>query len=485
MRWTIRTRMLTVVNLLVLAVGISVGWVGIHAAGQLVETRYTNDAVRHAATLAGQMHVPVTDMLLVRLKTILGGDVCAFADDGGRAAKLLASSLDAAARAEFLRQVREADGIPAEVRLGGLAYSVSSASTAVQPDEGGAVRLCLLTSKSWLAQERRHAAQRILLATAAAVAAATLLGLWLSLSLTRPVLSLAGQISGLSRKVEDGTGNDGCALDVTVPPGAPAEIEQFACAFRGLLRQLEQSREQLARTAQLAALGRLSASVVHELRNPLSGIKMNAQLVADGAPPETAQSLALIIREVERMDLYLQELLGLASGAGAAGSRENDGAPVRLEEAARSVLALLEGRLRHGRVTAVAEFAPGLPAVRGDANKARQVILNLVLNAVEAMTDGGRIRLSAAPAPGSVEDGAFIRFSVADSGPGVVLPDSGTDIFDPFVSTRPKGTGLGLYICRRIIGGMGGRIGYDSTLQGATFWFELPAADPDSLRAPG
>ena len=68
----------------------------------------------------------------------------------------------------------------------------------------------------------------------------------------------------------------------------------------------------------------------------------------------------------------------------------------------------------------------------------------------------------------------MVCFSVSDTGPGVALPAPDTDIFDPFVSTRAKGTGLGLYICRQIIESQGGRIGYDSTPAGATFWFELP-----------
>ena len=471
MRWTTRAKMLTVVNLLVLAVGVTVGGVGILVTGRLVEKRCADDAVKHAASLVAPMRVPMTDRLMQRLKTILGGDVCAF-DEAESPPRLIASSLDKAARRELLPQVRKGGEFPAEVTLGGQAYRVATAFTASQPGYVGDCRICLLTSKSWLAHEKWHAAQRILLVTAVALALATLLGLWLSLSLTRPVRSLAEQVSGLARKIGDGDAQG--ILAVTVPAGAPVEIAQFADAFRGLLRQLEQSREQLARTAQLAALGRLAASVVHELRNPLSGIRMNAQLLTDAVPPETATSLELIIREVDRMDIYLQELLGLASGAGPGGRPETVAArSADLEKVARSVLTLMEARLRHARVEMVTEFAPDLPQVCADADKLRQVILNLVLNAMEAMTDGGRIRLTAAFC---LLPSAFssIRFSVTDSGTGVALPEAGTDIFDPFVSTRPKGTGLGLYICRQIIESQGGRIGYDSTPTGATFWFELP-----------
>jgi signal transduction histidine kinase len=293
---------------------------------------------------------------------------------------------------------------------------------------------------------------------------------------------------------------------VDAPAGAPAEIAQFADAFREMLRQLGHSREQLAKSAQLAAVGRLSASVVHELRNPLSGIRMNAQLLAGSVPPDAAKSFTLIVREIDRMDLYLQELLALASGAGAAAGKPVP-AEVALAEPVRSVTSLLAGRLRHARVEAEVALAPGLPSVLGDANGIRQVILNLMLNALEAMPDGGRIRLTAEMKENGelrIENNALkaegkglascscgtesnspfarhssfpvVRFSVADSGTGVMLPEPGTDIFAPFTSTRPKGTGLGLYICRQLVEGMGGRIGYDSSADGAIFWFELPAA---------
>ncbi len=473
MAWTIRARILTAVNLLVLAVGITAGWIGIQSAGRLVERRYADDAVRQAATLVGQMRLPVTDMLVARLNTILGGDLCVF-DDSERPPRLVASNLGEAARAEFLRQAAGGKP-PAEVRLGGTEYRVSSALT--QPAAGATpYRICLLTSKRWLAREKWRAGEQILMVTVLAVAAATALGLWFSLTLARPVRTLADQVSRISRGLEEDGGGVSAGPAVETPAGAPAEIAQFADAFREMLRQLGHSREQLAKSAQLAAVGRLSASVVHEMRNPLSGIRMNAQLLAGSVPPEAAKSFTLIVREIDRMDIYLQELLALASGAGAAAGKAPPRTAVALAEPVRSVAALLAGRLRHARVEAENALPPELPPVLGDANGIRQVVLNLMLNALEAMPDGGRIRLSAEPVAASGGAPASVRFSVADGGSGVVLPEAGADIFAPFTSTRPKGTGLGLYICRQLVEGMGGRIGYENTAGGAVFWFELPAA---------
>jgi len=257
-------------------------------------------------------------------------------------------------------------------------------------------------------------------------------------------------------------------------PRGPGELARLTRSFDELLARLAAARRQLDRSARLAALGQLAASVAHELRNPLSGIKMNARVLADelGSAGAADRSLELIIREIDRMDLYLQEMLSLASGPlpAAEGGPVRPAEPVRLNEVGSSVTALLAGRCQHARVTVEADWAAGVPAAAGEPGRVRQVVLNLMLNALDAMPHGGRITLRARPA----EDGR-VRFEVADTGPGVQAP-SGVDIFEPFVSTRPQGTGLGLYVCRRAVEAMGGRMGYGSSEAGSTFWFELPAA---------
>ena len=122
-------------------------------------------------------------------------------------------------------------------------------------------------------------------------------------------------------------------------------------------------------------------------------------------------------------------------------------------------------RWRPGRSPARSRPAP---AVRADAGKIRQVVLNLMLNALDAMPSGGRVTLAAEAAPGG-----RVRFSVSDTGGGVQVA-VGTDIFEPFVSGKQGGTGLGLYVCRRIVRQHEGEIGYRTSPEGSTFWFELP-----------
>jgi signal transduction histidine kinase len=264
---------------------------------------------------------------------------------------------------------------------------------------------------------------------------------------------------------------------------------------------------------------------------------MNARVLADELAGEASadQSLDHIIREIDRMDLYLQELLSLAAdsagtdGAGTAGTGQGgagqsgagqggagprwartDGAeqggvgasgagqaqaappvePVNLGEQVTSVLKLLAGRCEHAGVIVETNYSPAAGLALADSGRIRQVILNLALNALDAMPHGGRLSISVMPAPAMPTDtvaaasatvdaaataAPAVRLEITDTGPGVRAAQ-GVDIFEPFITTKPQGTGLGLYICRRIIESLHGQLGYRDGPQGVTFWFELPAA---------
>jgi signal transduction histidine kinase len=155
---------------------------------------------------------------------------------------------------------------------------------------------------------------------------------------------------------------------------------------------------------------------------------------------------------------------------------------VNLGEQASSVLKLLSGRCEHAGVIVDTNYSPAAGLALADPGRIRQVILNLALNALDAMPYGGRLSIAVMPAP-TISASAMpasaapaVRLEMTDTGPGVRAAE-GVDIFEPFITTKPQGTGLGLYICRRIIESLGGQLGYRDCLQGVTFWFELPAAN--------
>ncbi len=480
MRLSIRVRMVLAMNLLVAAVGVAVGYAGIEVATRQIEQKLVHDSAANAAKLIGRQSWPLdSDALMTKVAQILGAQTVS-SDAQGQG--VLSSSLPPERRKEFADRLA-AGGAPTQVTLGGEPYRVGTAAVRRVSPSGleQLRRFYLLVPERRVLTAQRHVAGRIALFTLAAVVIATVVGFWLSTSLARPIRRLADRMDDLA--AEEAAGALSGALvrraggeRSRLPRRTPGEVARLTRSFDDLLARLAAARRQLERSARLAGLGQLAASVAHELRNPLSGIRMNARVLADElrASGRADKSLDLIIREIERMDLYLQELLSLASSSPEGESRPPGASapagPVRLGELAESVVVLLSGRCEHAGVTVHADYDDDAPPALAEAARVRQVLLNLLLNALDAMPHGGSLHLRLRAAPGG-----GVRFEVADTGGGVEPPGGG-DIFEPFTSTKRRGTGLGLYVCRQGVESFGGRIGYETSPDGSTFWFELPSA---------
>ncbi len=232
---------------------------------------------------------------------------------------------------------------------------------------------------------------------------------------------------------------------------ARAEQEQLA----GQLRQAE----------QLAWLGRLLAGVAHEVRNPLAGIRSTVQLWQ--RLPETARSpaaLEAVVHAVDRLEGLVGRLLFFAR-SGHEGAR-----PVDLNTLVGEAFDLLRAQAGEQQVELVADLDEGLHAVSGAAGALGQVVLNLLVNALQAVPAGGRVTCR------TRRSAAAVELTVSDTGPGVP-PDARAHLFEPFFTTRPEGTGLGLALCREIVQQHGGRIDLMADAPGATFRVVLPA-DP-------
>lgn len=240
---------------------------------------------------------------------------------------------------------------------------------------------------------------------------------------------------------------------------------------RSLTRQRltqESLRTELRRSEQLAALGKLVAGVAHEIRNPLAGIRSTIQLW--DRMPETArtkESMEAVVQAVDRLNNILGRLLYFAR----AGRAERQ--PVDVNQILTTTFTLLEAQAKDQRVTLELDVQSALPAVFGSVEALRQVFLNLATNGLQAMPQGGCLRCRSRLLP--QRQGIEIR--MADTGPGVSAEDQ-QHLFEPFFTTRPEGTGLGLALCREIIEQHDGRIDLiteDSS--GATFRVVLPIAN--------
>ena len=234
-----------------------------------------------------------------------------------------------------------------------------------------------------------------------------------------------------------------------------------ACEDLSAIREMESRMRQADR---LATVGRMAANIAHEIRNPLASLTgaievLTSPLTADDARERLSQ---IVAHESERLNHIIKNFLEYARPA------PLSIATFDVAAAAEEVLLLLEHRTSSGSLKVIREFAPSIPwAV--DAQQLRQILWNLCLNAVEAMPEGGELRVSV-----SVR-GATLEVAVSDTGDGIAAADV-SHVFEPFFSTKPEGTGLGLALVHRIVQDHGGEIDVRSAPGlGTTFTLTLPA----------
>ena len=256
------------------------------------------------------------------------------------------------------------------------------------------------------------------------------------------------------------------------------ERDQSA-VIRAQMEAIEAARARLVQSEKLAALGQLSATIAHEVRNPLAVIRSAAQSLGESAAhdPEAEKACRFITAEIDRLTNVVGSLLAFAR-------------PLRLEPRPVAVDELFDGALllaapdlarEHVRVE---RPATARLRVRADVDLVRQVLVGLLVNAVEAAGRNGEIVLDAHPvARSGHEDHPVVEIEVADSGPGVPAELHGR-IFEPFFTTRARGTGLGLPIARQIVEAHGGTLAVGARHGGgARFVVRLPAAAEDAIAA--
>jgi len=231
--------------------------------------------------------------------------------------------------------------------------------------------------------------------------------------------------------------------------------------------------EQLAQNEKLAELGRLSAGVIHELNTPLSVIVSAAQLIEreEGLSEFVLEMVKRINQEAQRLSKLTRGILSFAR------QEEEEGAETDLNETLQEVIAFLKYEAQKRSIKVIEELDYDLTPLAGNANRLKQVFINLVMNALQAMGEGGRLALRTAMLnPGEVQ------IQVADTGTGI-SEETMARIFEPFYTTKApgEGTGLGLFITKQIVEALGGRIEVASKAgKGTTFTIVLPLPSPGS-----
>jgi len=246
------------------------------------------------------------------------------------------------------------------------------------------------------------------------------------------------------------------------------EIGDLAREFDAMADALREREQRLIRSERLATVGRMAAQIAHEVRNPLSSIGLNAELLGDELPgqaDEARRLVASIIGEVDRLAEITETYLRFARLPRPKLERED------LGELVASVVDLARGELVQAGIALHVEVPPDLPEMMADEGQLRQALINLIRNAREALVGAPAKRLSIAVSV----DGDRLLLRVADSGAGIA-PGDVAKIFDPFFSTKAQGTGLGLALVQQIVIDHGGTIEVDSAPgTGTTFTLRFPA----------
>jgi len=291
------------------------------------------------------------------------------------------------------------------------------------------------------------------------------------------IAASTGEWADFKVRARDGRVIDTTATFVHLSDGTSIAIGRDITEQKRTEAALQEARDKLAHVTRTQAMGELAAAIAHEVNQPLTAIVTNADFSLrqlKGASPnldELRTAITEIVNDATRASAVISRIRGLLV----------KGSPRRTEldikEITQEVIILLRHELTRNHISLRADFAPNLPRVPGDPVQLQQVLINLVVNAIDAMrtsTDRPRelqIRL------GKNADGILVQ--VQDSGPGIA-PELADHIFEPFFTTKAEGIGMGLAISRSIIESHGGRLSIAAGSQGAVFQFTLPINPNDA-----
>jgi signal transduction histidine kinase len=274
-------------------------------------------------------------------------------------------------------------------------------------------------------------------------------------------------------------------LDPWLPLPSPGELGQLTQAFSHMLERIRRMMDQVSQSGRLAVIGQLSAYLAHEIRNPLSSIKLNQQRILRwieaGRLPEYCRGPTEIsLREVERLNASVTGVLQLSRASDV--PRE----VVQLRPLLEEVVDLLHSRFRRKGVEIVLEPDPLADRILARPGQIKSVALNLMVNALDAQPDGGRLMILSSLCRDPNDGGPAVSILFQDDGPGI--PGAIRNrIFEPFFTTKPGGAGIGLAMAKQAVEENGGRIDLLDTLSegsGAAFVVVFPLAPLEAPKIP-
>lgn len=373
--------------------------------------------------------------ILKSVKAITGADILTFDLSGS----IISTTVDPA-RTVLIRAVTGAaireggpagvDGLVREITCEGTCF-VSYQPVIERP--GTIVAVVVETAES--AAALRAVSRTILLTALASMAALVVVSQLVARRVTAPLDALVHfsqeVAAGSSARAKEGDD----------------EVGRLGRAFNQMLNRLDESKVAKVRNEKLALAGMFAARVAHDIRNPLASIKINTQMLESAVKGDAANA-ALVnatLHDISQVESVIRDLIELARPG------ELRTVPADLNAVIRAVIRQLDARLTHRRVRTELALQDRLPPALIDPERFSQVLVNVFINAIDAMPNGGVLTVA------TRSDGADITIEVDDDGVGID-PAMVMRVFDPFVSTKPEGVGLGLVNAKAVVEGHGGRI---------------------------
>ncbi len=451
MRWPIRWQLLAPpLTLLLGVVGIST-WTAYASADRAF--RQTETQVRNVAhTLAEGHQFPLQPGVLEKMKGLSGAEFLFVTDDGRRLTTLPTGGA-APPPDEPVFDDWQALRLGPPAAVDGRNYLCGALRLPPRPPRDGGTLYILYPEALW-----RDALWQ-------AVRPSLALGGFVGVASLALALGAGGRLSRRIGELERHTRRIAAGDFSPVPlPRRHDELRDLSRSVNEMAGQLARLRETVRNTERLRLLGQVSGGLAHQLRNGLTGARLALQLHARECQGGDAESLGVALRQLDLLEVQLKRFLDL----GRAGSPRRE--PCSLETVVGEAVELLRPRCRHARIDLSWAPPAGAVPVLGDAGQLSQLAVNVLGNAVEAAGPGGQVevRLGADSGPSAI-------LEVYDSGPGVA-PEVAERLFEPFVTGKPEGVGLGLAVARQVAEAHGGRITWRREEGRTCFRVELPRA---------
>ena len=394
-------------------------------------------------------NLPLTPDLLARLGRVLQADLYLLSGDGGVSGTSSASpELGFRQAIEQAWRHRPAYPYSSISRIGDQSFSIL-----IQPlGQGARGRYAAIAAVAGLSELHTASGQMALRLGLGAIAGGLLLA-WLVHRIAQGITTPINRLSRLAERVATGD------LEARVEIHKPREIAQLADSLNRMAAQLQGYQQEIAEQNRLQALGEMAARIAHEIRNPLTAIKLQIQLLTESLKGAEADTANALLDEVRRLELIVSSTLQAG--------RENSlrPVPVDLNSLIDDLVQLFRPQFAHRAIRLETRLQEHLPRAMLDPDRIKQILVNLLVNAGDALEEGGRIRVGTEHRTGSGE----LAFSIDDSGPGIPA-EQRADLFAGSESKKSSGLGIGLRLSRELAEQQGGRIEVvESTLGGARF----------------